>query len=151
VRIRTDQIQRGPIAGSKEFKIFIKSSKGLCASVIFAVSAVHASGASAASSMPPEFLGEWNSPISACGTDNSDAKLTIQVSSLMFAESRATILNVTHRTPRSIDVTARYTGDGSQWRSTDRFTLSATGDDLSVGEGAESIVRHRCRRPPSKR
>jgi hypothetical protein len=124
-------------------------SRGFAATLLTALFAVPA--AAAAPQMPAEFLGEWNTPLSACGTGNSDAKLTISATSLAFSESRAAVVNVIRRAPRSLDVTARYSGEGSHWQSVDRFTLSANGNDLTVGQGSDVIVRHRCRAAPARR
>jgi hypothetical protein len=101
--------------------------------------------------VPAEYLGEWNAPLSACGTSNSDAKLVIGKSRIDYNESKGVILQVDRRAPKTIDIVARYSGEGEHWTRQDHLTLSGSGNVLSVDAGKDSVVRHRCPAPSVSR
>jgi hypothetical protein len=92
--------------------------------------------------IPTAFQGEWNRQLDHCGTGLNDSALSIEPGAMRFYESRGEVTRVTRTGERELSVEADFRGEGETWRETVRLTLSADGEQLTVGSDEP---RRRCR------
>ena len=94
--------------------------------------------------LPQHFLGEWNNPLSACGTGRSDMRLIIRRDSISFWESDGEVKRVMRHNDRAVTVLATYSGEGQTWDRIDRLVLSRSGNEMTATSGMVSATRYRC-------
>ena len=96
--------------------------------------------ASQPNAIPDAFHGEWNEDGNACGTASNDSKLVISESRLSFWESDAFVKSLQINNPRSVTVTANYTGEGQNWSGTITLNLSRSEQELTI----DGFTRYKC-------
>lgn len=115
-----------------------------CTLVLLTASGV-ASAADVVDGVPRQFIGEWRSNVSACGTWDDDMALRIERHHIRYYESDGPILAVAVRDQRELALIVELTGEGETWLATSQFTLSPDQQTLtSVSESGTSFARHRC-------
>lgn len=104
---------------------------GLAAAVLLA------SASTAAAPMreiPRQFWGSWTDRPQLCGRPGlDDSLLVIRARAVDFYESHGVVRSVTVHSAQAITLTAAYRGEGRRWTDTDRFVLSRSGRELTVG------------------
>ena len=115
-----------------------------CTLVLLTASGV-ASAADVVDGVPRQFIGEWRSSVSACGTWDDDMALRIERHHIRFYESDGPVLAVAVRDQRELALIVELTGEGETWLTTTQFTLSPDQQTLtSVSDSGTSFARHRC-------
>lgn len=111
--------------------------------------AAGARAAVAATTVPSDFVGEWNMDLADCGTSRNDSRLVIEPSRIMWWESSGPVTRVAVHGPREITLTSELSGEGEAWTATTRFVLGEDGSlaatDVSSGG---TLTRLRCTARP---
>jgi len=120
-----------------------------CALVIAPVPAISCGGADdgnqlSPAAIPTQFLGEWNSRLDACGTNEWDP-LIIDAHSLDFSDYAGRVQRIIRHGARAITISADYSAEGHGWQRVNRFVLSRSGTELTIHAPGGVLGRyHRC-------
>jgi hypothetical protein len=93
-----------------------------------------------ATTVPTAFRGTWSGSRSTCGKPGDDMALAISGDRLVFYESVGQVMTVKLLSPRSIRLTATYSGEGDTWMSSATLTVSTDGNTLRL----DNAKRVRC-------
>ncbi|MGH8029563.1 MAG: hypothetical protein ACREO3_06490 [Arenimonas sp.] len=95
--------------------------------------------------MPAQFIGEWVSDVTKCGSHTDDLALRVEGNLIAYWESRGPIKAVVAHGSDEIAVIAELSDEGYTWLAAIRFRLSAQEDELidySTSPGKE-LIRYR--------
>lgn len=95
---------------------------------------------SSRAAIPANFTGEWNEDLATCGSALNDSKLVISPDQLSFYESDGFVKSVRLNNPRSVTVSANYTGEGQNWTKTITLNLSRSERELTI----DGYTRYKC-------
>lgn len=96
-------------------------------------------------SVPLQFLGEWNSDVTDCGTGQNDSVLLIRPSHIRFWESSGPIKAVVTTGEQQLFLIVELTGEGETWTAAKHFRLEQGGVALvDVSDHGGEFVRFRC-------
>ncbi|VXB24324.1 conserved exported hypothetical protein [Luteimonas sp. 9C] len=93
--------------------------------------------------LPARFVGRWDAAAERCNAGRGELALWIRPDALQFYESTATPVRVRATEDHSLQLDARYAGEGDTW--TDTRTLTLEGDDVLLVEDAMGNVTRRVR------
>lgn len=103
----------------------------------------------AEAALPASFQGRWAADAAACAAEGHESRLVIDAKALRFHESVGEIRNIVLDGPSDATITADYQGEGESWSRTQRLTLSADGQTLTLNDpDGGAFARVRC--PASK-
>lgn len=96
--------------------------------------------------IPRQYWGIWTRRPELCGQQGADeSAFQIGARKLQFWESTGEVKSVTLKNPMTVEVEADYTGEGQNWQAKSQFALSASKQDLMVGEpGKPGMWYKRC-------
>ena len=104
-----------------------------------------AQAADQVSTVPSQFLGEWNSRLEHCGAGYSDSRLRIEAKHIHFYESDGPIKAAVVHGRYEIAMIVELSGEGQTWLTTAQFTLSQDGTTLtSTSIPGEPFIRYKC-------
>lgn len=96
-------------------------------------------------SFPKQFWGNWSQRPERCGGDEDDSMLEITPRSIRAWEASGGVESVTLQNPLTIDVAAKFSGEGEQWETTSTYALSSTRQKMLVStRNAQPVWYHRC-------
>ncbi|HET9335092.1 MAG TPA: hypothetical protein VFO12_01650 [Sphingomicrobium sp.] len=101
-------------------------------------------GTPEASMIPGHYRGRWGMVPADCDRNRSDAKgaITIGERTILFYESRATLMERRPSIATSFSGLFSFTGEGQNWRKV--MTFTRTGDTLKRAEEAGTFTYQRC-------
>jgi hypothetical protein len=91
--------------------------------------------------VPASLIGEWNTTVNDCGTENNDSRLLIGNGPIAFYESHGRIVIVKDSGQGPITLVSRLEGEGVVFYRSSVFTLSPDANSLTDSSG---LVRFRC-------
>ncbi|WP_141400675.1 hypothetical protein [Pseudoxanthomonas wuyuanensis] len=120
-------------------------SKYAVAIVVFFLSASLCAGNSP-QAVPEQFLGDWGTSLTDCGTEADDTALRIGKRHISYHESSGPLQAVVVRGTKEVALVAELTSEGETWLNASTFMLSPDGSQLtqSSGVNGEPFVRVRC-------
>lgn len=97
-------------------------------------------------SVPTQFIGEWNSKLSDCGTGDNDSHLRISSNRIAYYESEGPIKAIVAYGRYEIALISELSGEGQTWVATAQFKLSPGLDKLidSTSTPGQDFIRYRC-------
>ncbi|NZA26818.1 hypothetical protein H0E84_10520 [Luteimonas sp. SJ-92] len=96
--------------------------------------------------VPEQFLGEWGTSLTDCGTEADDTALHIGERHISYHESSGPLHAVVVRGAKEVALVAELASEGETWLDASTFLLSPDGNQLTQNSGAngEPFVRVRC-------
>lgn len=94
--------------------------------------------------VPQVFHGTFDESAQAC-SERSEARLVIDAEQLRFHENTGTVERVQVSGDNQITLRLAMQGEGERWQATERFALSADGNELYDEGQSPAFVRVRCR------
>lgn len=95
------------------------------------------------STIPTQFVGEWNRNLEECGVSYSTGKLDIETDKIGFYESVSTGLEVIPQGDLKMTVMGEYFGEGAAFTRTHSFELSSDRSTITTN-GDPRSARYRC-------
>ncbi|MBB5684234.1 hypothetical protein [Sphingobium boeckii] len=102
-----------------------------------------AAPSSALETIPVAFQGRWAVDRARCG-DGQELGLTVTPTLLRFYESEAKVKQIQAAGPRAITVTSDFSGEGQSWEDSQRLSLSADGQMLTIAVKKTATRRVKC-------
>lgn len=96
--------------------------------------------------VPDQFLGDWGTSFTDCGTEADDTTLHIGMRHISYGERSGMLQAVVVRGTKEVALIAEFTSEGEAWLDASTFVLSPDGEQLtqSAGVNGEPLVRVRC-------
>lgn len=122
----------------------MKSKYAVAIAICFLSASLSAGNSTQA--VPEQFLGDWGTSLTDCGTEADDTALHIGQRHMSYHESSGPLQAVVVRGANEVALVAELASEGQTWLHASTFILSPDGDQLTQSSGvdAKPFVRVRC-------